>query len=133
MKEIKGKKLWKAYFWLITVATFAILIFAVFGEVEIFIEDNIFSNIYNFVFTVIGIFSLIGIYGFIYEKKCFYKELWMFFLIILVIEGISELISFFNYYQFFIIAGTYILSLPYYYALYKYAFKMNFIWSGEND
>lgn len=133
MKEVKGKKLWKTYFWFLVILTLLILIAIFIVGIDMFIEDNIFSNIYDFIFSIISTFSLIGVYGFIYENKYFNKELWMFIFIILGIEGASEIINYFNNYQFLYLLITYIILIPYFYALYQYSFKMNHIWSEIDD
>ena len=133
MKEVKGKKLWKTYFWFSMILTLLILIGLIFVDIDIFVEDNIFSYIYDFIFLIISIFSFIGLYGFIYENKYFNKELWIFVFLILAIEGISEIITYFNNYQFLFILVAYITLIPFYYALYQYSFKMDYIWSEKND
>lgn len=133
MKEKRSKKLWKVYFWFMIVMYLLLVGFILFSDQKVFVEDNEFTNIYDLISFCIGLFSLIGVYGFIYEKKYFNKELWMFICIISIIEIISEVIILIPNYMFLFLIAFYILIIPFYYALYKYAFKMNYIWSSEDE
>ena len=57
---IKAKTWWKLYFWLVTVMTIA--------EVGSSIFLGQLTNILKFSSNIIGVISLIGLYGFTYKK-----------------------------------------------------------------
>ena len=124
MEKVKSKIFWKLYFWLIVILTCIVLGVLVVTEESVLLEENIFTNIYIIMYSGISLLSLSGLYGFIYEKKFFYKELWIFILAIIIIEELSELVSLFYDYQFLMFLIIYIFLLPFYYGLYKYAFKI---------
>lgn len=133
MGKVKSKIFWKLYFRLIVILTCVVLGMLVITEESVLFEENIFTNIYNIMYSGISLLSLLGLYGFIYEKKFFYKELWIFILAIIIIEELSELVSSFYDYQFLMFLIIYIFLLPFYYGLYKYVFKMNYIWSVKDE
>ena len=98
------------------------------------LSGNLFSDVYNLFIIIIGITSLLGIRGYIYEKRYFSKDIWVFIFSILLIYSIGTLIFEFNtiFVQDIVYIGLIILSLPWFFALYKYTFKMDELWS-TND
>ena len=133
----KKSFLWKLYFWIITIL-YIYLLGLVCLEGSELLSENLFSDVYNLFIIIIGITSLLGIRGYIYEKRYFSKDIWVFIFSISLIDFIGTLIFEFNtiFVQNIIYVGVYIciiiLFLPCFFALYKYTFKMNELWS-TND
>lgn len=132
---------WKVYFLLVVLLSFVGFGLSFLGEGQfIFLEDNIFSNIYIGVMILIYFISLVGLWGFIYQKRVFYKEFWVYIFFIIVIELIGSSImtpietSTGETGYLFLILGLLIIGgvLLYFYALYQYAFKMTNLWR-ENE
>ncbi len=128
---------WKVYFWLLVILSFVYFGLSFLGEGEsIFLEDNIFSNIYKGVIILIYFISLVALWGFVYQKRVFYKEFWIYIFFIIVIELIAFSIMTpvepstqeIEYSGFLLLIGVFF----YFYALYQYAFKMRNLWR-END
>jgi len=100
---------------------------------DIFENRNVFTNIYDIVFIVIYIISIIGLRGFIYKKRYFTKELWKFIFFMLLIEYIGNEIYTFNGYDELEHILEAIGTLPILYALYEYVFKIHDIWKNNDD
>jgi len=129
---------WKVYFLLVVLlSSFVYFGLSFLGEGQfIFLEDNIFSNIYVGVMILIYFISLIGLWGFVYQKKVFYKEFWIYIFFIIIVELIGSFLMTpietstqeIEYLGFLFLGGVFF----YLYALYQYAFKMTNLWR-END
>ena len=130
--------IWKIYYWILIlfiVFSFGMIIFVtIYIPEEIFFptEQNIFSTIYNIVILLLSFILLIGLRGFIYDIKYWTKDVWIFIFFINLVDTIGSTIYELNTY----ISLEYILLflfLPLFYANYQYTFKMNHLWSKDND
>lgn len=111
-----------------------------FSEDYIFLENNIFSNIYIGIMILIYFISLLGVWGFVYQKKVFYQEFWIYIFFIIIVDFIGSLIGptietstqEIDFLSTILGLLFLVLGFFYFYALYQYAFKMKDLWS-END
>lgn len=92
--------------------------------------DNLYTKSYEIFFTISAIISILGIRGYIYKKRYFSKDIWIFLFSVMMIDFIGNLIFDFDYVyleniQYFMF---YIFLIPWYFALYKYTFKMEEVW-----
>lgn len=130
---------WKVVFWIGIIFLSSLNVW-LFSEDYIFLENNIFSNIYIGIMLLIYFISLLGVWGFVYQKKVFYQEFWIYIFFIIIVDFVgssigptietsTQEIDFLS-----TILGLLVLVLGffYFYALYQYAFKMKDLWS-END
>ncbi|MDX4028311.1 hypothetical protein [Aliarcobacter skirrowii] len=131
---------WKVVFWIGIIFLSSLNVW-LFSEDYIFLENNIFSNIYIGIMLLIYFISLLGVWGFVYQKKVFYQEFWIYIFFIIIVDYIgSFIINISNetstqeidflttiFGLLFLVLGFF-----YFYALYQYAFKMKYLWS-END
>lgn len=131
---------WKVVFWIGIIFLSSLNVW-LFSEDYIFLENNIFSNIYIGIMLLIYFISLLGVWGFVYQKKVFYQEFWIYIFFIIIVDYIgSFIINISNetstqeidflttiFGLLFLVLGFF-----YFYALYQYAFKMKDLWS-END
>lgn len=131
---------WKVVFWIGIIFLSSLNVW-LFSEDYIFLENNIFSNIYIGIMLLIYFISLLGVWGFVYQKKVFYQEFWIYIFFIIIVDYIgSFIINISNETStqeidfLTTILGLLVLVLGffYFYALYQYAFKMKDLWS-END
>lgn len=130
---------WKVVFWIGIIFLSSLNVW-LFSEDYIFLENNIFSNIYIGLIYLIIFISFFGVWGFVYQKKVFYQEFWIYIFFIIIVDFIGSLIgptietSTQEIYFLSTILGLLFLVLGffYFYALYQYAFKMKDLWS-END
>ncbi|AXX84650.1 hypothetical protein [Aliarcobacter skirrowii] len=130
---------WKVVFWIGIIFLSSLNVW-LFSEDYIFLENNIFSNIYIGLIYLIIFISFFGVWGFVYQKRVFYQEFWIYiFFIVLVdfigtyivppIETSTQEIDFLTIiFELLILIAIFL----YFYALYQYAFKMKDLWS-END
>lgn len=130
---------WKVVFWIGIIFLSSLNVW-LFSEDYIFLENNIFSNIYIGLIYLIIFISFFGVWGFVYQKRVFYQEFWIYIFFIIIVDYIGSLIgptietSTQEIDFLTIIFGLLILIaiFLYFYALYQYAFKMKDLWS-END
>lgn len=108
--------------------------------IPFFYEDADFYDVTN---QIIGVFGLIGLYGFIKGIPIGSKNIWAAVLIIEllliigygiyesveIIKGTSEL-NYEDYWKFYIPANIVLILilLPYWYALFQYGFRSKDIW-----
>jgi len=115
--------LWKIYFWL-TIGLYLLLIgaFIVIDDTNLFeTKMNFFSTTYDILMILISVFSLLGLYGYIFKKKILSQEIWKFIFSLILIDSIGNILySLLEKDYFFIIVM--IIFIPYFYALYKYSF-----------
>ncbi|MDX4069863.1 hypothetical protein [Aliarcobacter skirrowii] len=131
---------WKVVFWIGIIFLSSLNVW-LFSEDYIFLENNIFSNIYIGLIYLIIFISFFGVWGFVYQKKVFYQEFWIYIFFIIIVDFIGSYLtkatiesSTQEIYFLSTILGLLFLVLGffYFYALYQYAFKMKDLWS-END
>lgn len=134
----KSNILWKLYYWFMVILFLGVLTGLFISYDEIF-KGNLFSHTYELFMLFFGLVSILGVRGFIYEKKYFSKEFWIFIFSILIIDIVGNIIYEFNSLlsqisiDNLIYLSVIIVLLPWYYAFYMYIFKMNKIWSNNND
>lgn len=137
---VKRSILWKIYLLLLGILLFTFLLSFYKEEQLLFLESNIFSNVYVGLIYLIYFISLLGIWGFVYQKKVFYQEFWIYIFFIIIVDFIGSLIgptietSTQEIDSLSIILGLLFLVLGffYFYALYQYAFKMKYLWSEDD-
>lgn len=131
---------WKVVFWIGIIFLSSLNVW-LFSEDYIFLESNIFSNVYIGLIYLIYLISLLGIWGFVYQKKVFYQEFWIYIFFIIIVDYIgSFIINISNetstqeidflttiFGLLFLVLGFF-----YFYALYQYAFKMKYLWSEDD-
>lgn len=111
-----------------------------FYENNIFLESNIFSNIYIGIMLLIYFISLLGVWGFVYQKKVFYQEFWIYIFFIIIVDFIGSLIGStietstqeIDFLSTILGLLFLVLGFFYFYALYQYAFKMKYLWSEDD-
>jgi hypothetical protein len=122
---------WEVYFWVMLLCFIFIFGFTVLNEDSILI-GNKYSKMYDISFLMIIIISLLGIRGYINKKKYFFKELWIFFFFLILVDATNYL--FFEYNYIFLKNVNYlvfsVILFPWFFALYKYSFKMNELWGS---
>lgn len=125
---------WEVYFWFIFSCFVCIFGLIVFNDEEVFLMNN-YSKMFDIFFVIVVIISSFGIRGYRYKKKYFSKEIWIFFFFLILVDSINYL--FFEYDYFFLKNMSYlffsILLFPWYFALYKYTFKMNELWGTYHN
>ena len=131
---------WKVVFWIGIIFLSSLNVW-LFSEDYIFLESNIFSNVYIGLIYLIYLISLLGIWGFVYQKKVFYQEFWGYIFFIIIVDYIGSFIintsietSTQEIDSLSTILGLLFLVLGffYFYALYQYAFKMKYLWSEDD-
>lgn len=131
---------WKVVFWIGIIFLSSLNVW-LFSEDYIFLESNIFSNVYIGLIYLIYLISLLGIWGFVYQKKVFYQEFWIYIFFIIIVDYIGSFIinisnetSTQEIDSLSTILGLLFLVLGffYFYALYQYAFKMKYLWSEDD-
>ena len=134
----KSNILWKLYYWFIVIIFLGVLTILFIDYDEIF-KGNLFSLTYELFMMFFGLVSILGLRGFIYEKKYFSKEFWIFIFSVSIIDIVGNIIYDFNSLLSLVSIDNLmyllviIILLPWYYAFYMYVFKMNKIWSNNND
>lgn len=115
---------WKIYFWLILGLHLLIIgVFIFVDDIDFFkTEINFFSATYDVLMILISIFSLLGLYGYIFKKRFLSKEIWKFAFLLILIDSLGEFLYSLAE-KDYISMGIMIIFIPYFYALYKYAFK----------
>ncbi len=115
--------MWKIYFWLII--GLHLLVIGVFIFVNninlVETEINFFSATYDFLILLISIFSMLGFYGYIFKKEFLSKEVWKFTFLLLLIDSIGNFL-YSSIEKDYIIMSAMVIFIPFFYALYKYAF-----------
>ncbi|OCL85528.1 hypothetical protein AAX26_01956 [Aliarcobacter thereius] len=130
---------WKVVFWIGIIFLSSLNVW-LFSEDYIFLENNIFSNIYIGLIYLIIFISFFGVWGFVYQKKVFYQEFWIYIFFIIIVDFIGSLIGTtietstqeIDFLSTILGLLFLVLGFFYFYALYQYAFKMKDLWS-END
>lgn len=120
---------WRIYFYVFLVFDIFLLYMLFISDEEIFsglYKSEVFYEIFEFVLFLI---SFIGLYGFVYRKKIFYKDFWIFIFILSIIDTVGY--SLLEWQKAYI--WVYIISIPFYIALYNYTFKMNDLWSENGQ
>ena len=137
---VKRSILWKIYLLLLGILLFTFLVSFYKGEQLLFLESNIFSNVYIGLIYLIYLISLLGIWGFVYQKKVFYQEFWIYIFFIIIVDFIGSLIGptietstqEIDYLTTILGLLFLVLGFFYFYALYQYAFKMKYLWSEDD-
>lgn len=116
--------MWKIYFWLIIGLHLLLIgVFIFVDDIDVFETDISFLSVtYDVLIILISIFSLLGFYGYIFKKEFLSKEVWKFTFLLVLIESIGNfLYSLIE--KDYITIGAMAIFVPFFYALYKYAFK----------
>lgn len=130
---------WKVVFWIGIIFLSSLNVW-LFSEDYIFLENNIFSNIYIGIMLLIYFISLLGVWGFVYQKKVFYQEFWIYIFFIIIVDFIGSLIGptietstqEIDFLSTILGLLFLVLGFFYFYALYQYAFKMKYLWSEDD-
>lgn len=136
----KRNILWKIYLWFLCILLFTFLLSFYREEQLLFLESNIFSNVYVGLIYLIYFISLLGIWGFVYQKKVFYQEFWIYIFFIIIVDFIGSLIGptietstqEIDFLSTILGLLFLVLGFFYFYALYQYAFKMKYLWSEDD-
>lgn len=131
---------WKIYLLLLGILLFTFLLSFYKEEQLLFLESNIFSNVYVGLIYLIYFISLLGIWGFVYQKKVFYQEFWIYIFFIIIVDFIGSLIGptietstqEIDFLSTILGLLFLVLGFFYFYALYQYAFKMKYLWSEDD-
>jgi hypothetical protein len=126
----KRSVFWKIYFFIITILSFS-------GMTSFLLSSD--AGVVDYVELVLLIIATAGLYGFVFNKKVFKPGFWIPFLIFYLISGIIyEPLSSVDMRQgmtdsmYYISFGIgFVISLPGYYALYKYGKKHEQPWEGN--
>lgn len=125
---------WEIYFWFIFFCFIGVLGYMFLNEEDIFLTNN-YSKMFDIFFLIVIIISSLGIRGYRYEKRYFSKEIWIFFFFLILVDSINYL--FFEYNYFFLKNMSYlslgVIFFPWYFALYKYTFRMNELWGSYHN
>lgn len=120
---------WRIYFYIFLVFNIFLLYILFTNSKEMFsglYKSEVFYEISEFVLVLV---SFIGLYGFVYRKRIFYKDFWIFIFILSIIDIVGS--SLLEWQESYI--WIYVICIPFYIALYKYAFKMNDLWSENGQ
>jgi len=79
------------------------------------------STTYDVLMILISIFSLLGLYAYVFKKKFLSKEIWKFIFFLILIDSIGDILYSLLEKDYFSM-GIMIIFIPYFYALYKYSF-----------
>lgn len=82
---------------------------------------NFFSTTYDILMALISVFSLLGLYGYIFKKKILSQEIWKFIFYLILIDSTGNILYALLERDYSSV-GVMIIFIPYFYALYKYAF-----------
>jgi hypothetical protein len=125
---------WEVYFWCIFISFIGVLGFIILNDEDVFLTNN-YSRMFDIFFLMVIIVSSFGIRGYRHEKKYFSKEIWIFFFFLILVDSINYL--FFEYSYFFLKNTSYlffsIVLFPWYFALYRYTFRMNELWGNYHN
>jgi len=115
--------MWKIYFWLFIGLHFlGIGAFIFIDDIDFFETDiSYLSATYDVVIGLIYIFSLLGLYGYVFKKKNLSKEICKFIFFLMLIDSVGEFF-YLLLEKDYISMGFITIFIPYFYALYKYAF-----------
>jgi len=106
---------------------------ALIPEIDILeFEGNIFSRIYNLFMWLVYVLALLGLYGFVYQKKNLIPDIWKFVFFLVVIETIGETFYTLSEIDFLMMSIVAIITIPHLYALYRYSFSMTELWGNKN-
>lgn len=120
---------WRIYFYIFLVFNIFLLYILFTNSKEMFsglYKSEVFYEISEFVLVLV---SFIGLYGFVYRKRIFYKDFWIFIFILSIIDIVGS--SLLEWQESYI--WIYVICIPFYIALYKYAFKMNDLWNENGQ
>lgn len=124
--EEKRSVWWKIYFYILFILNVA-LIFGFFIADELYVNYYKSEIIYEILQYILYFTSYVGLYGFIYQKRIFFKDFWIFIFVVSLIDLIGLILL--QEPEVKEYGWAYIIYIPLYLALYKYAFKMNELWS----
>lgn len=113
--------LWKIYFWLIIGLNLLVIGVVIFvNDIDFFeTKINFFSVTYDVLMILISTFSLLGLYGYIFKKRFLSKEIWKFIFLLMLIDLVGEILYSLLEKDYILLS---VIVIPYFYALYKYAF-----------
>jgi len=116
--------MWKIYFWLILGLHILVIgVFIFVDDIDFFETDISFlSATYDVLIILISIFSLLGLYGYVFNKKFLSKEIWKFTFLLILIDSVGEFLYSLLEKDYFTMGGIAIF-IPYFYALYRYTYK----------
>ena len=125
----KTNVFWEVYFWLMLICFIFIFGFTILNEDSILI-GNMYSKMYDILFLLIIIISLFGIRGYINKKRYFFRELWIFFFFLILVDSTNYLLFEYNFILLKNVSylAFSVIFFPWFFALYKYTFKMNELW-----
>ena len=119
---------WEIYFWIVFLGFITLLGVVLIGDFNFF--ENPFTKTYEVFFAITAIISILGIRGYIYKKRYFSKDIWIFLFSVMIVDFIGNMIFDFDYIYFENLKYfmVYLFLIPWYFALYKYTFKMEEVW-----
>lgn len=95
----------------------------IFADDVDYFEPNmsLLSTTYDVLIMLIYIFSLLGLYAYVFKKKFLSKEIWKFIFFLMLIDSVGDILYSLLEKDYPSISVM-IIFIPYFYALYKYAF-----------
>lgn len=119
---------WEIYFWIVFLGFITLLGVVLIRDFNFF--ENPFTKTYEVFFAITAIISILGIRGYIYKKRYFSKDIWIFLFSVMIVDFIGNMIFDFDYIYFENLKYFmgYLFLIPWYFALYKYTFKMEEVW-----
>jgi hypothetical protein len=123
--------LWKIYFWLLA-GLFLLGLLVYEEEMILFeIETNLLESAYDSAMLLVLALNMLGLYGFVFQKRLFSKDFWKFVFLLTLIHTAGELSYVLLDKGFPMPVVSVILISPFVYALYRYAFSMPSIWGNK--
>ena len=126
------KILWKIYFWIALGLTLFYIYISFTDKTFLFLQENIFAEIYDLFIMTVNAIAMIGVAGFVYNKKYFAQDLWKFVFFVSLVDFVGDSIYTITDNSLLVDLVVIMTIVPFYYALYKYTFNTN-IWSVDND
>ena len=81
---------WEIYFWIVFLGFITLLGVVLIGDFNFF--ENPFTKTYEVFFAITAIISILGIRGYIYKKRYFSKDIWIFLFSVMIVDFVGNLI-----------------------------------------
>lgn len=125
---VKRSVWWKVYFFIITILSFL-------GGIAFLMEEG--AGIVEYAQLALLVIATAGLFGFAFEKRILFPKFWIPFLVFNIVMGLAyeamssvDLRAGMTDMEFYIgMAIGYLISLPGYYALYKYGKENESPWA----
>lgn len=131
---------WRLYFWLMIVVSILDIALRIFVS-HTFFEISPQQPGFSFI-TILTWISLLGLYGFVFQKKYLWAYFWKIFFVVVIAGQVIDIISDIRFVHnldpqsFSLISELFdslifnLISVPFFVAIYRYGFKSSSIWGN---